>query len=78
MREEQLWRRSDNGIEIRASITTLHAPQDSGQLYSAELRITKNDELIVREVFCDERKLHGRSMQMFEKLTASIMEGKSE
>ena len=78
MDDQQLWRSCRDGVEIRASITTLHAPQESGDLYSAELRITKNDHLVVRDVFRAERKLHARSMQLFEKLTASINEGKSE
>ena len=66
MDDKQLWLRSHNGVEIRASITTLHAGQDSGNLFSAELRITKNDLLVLRGVFHNERKLHARSMQLFE------------
>jgi hypothetical protein len=60
MDDQQLWRSCRDRVEIRASLTILHASQDSGDVYSAVLRITKNNELIVREVFCDERTLHAQ------------------
>ena len=66
MSEQQLWMsRIAEGIEVRAVILHLHAQQDSGALFSAELRITKNDRLLLREWFFDERKLYARSMQAF-------------
>jgi hypothetical protein len=47
-----------------------HAAQDSGELFSAELRITIGDQLVLSEIFHDERRLHQRSMQLFDQLAA--------
>jgi hypothetical protein len=76
MDDHQLWCSCRDRVEIRASLAT-HASQDSGRLYNAELRITKNDQLIVPEVFCDERNLHARSMQLFEKLVSVTERGQT-
>lgn len=70
MSDQQIWfSRIGQGIEVRAAIQRLHAHQDSGRLFSGELRITIGDELVLSELFCDERKLNARSMQIFELVT---------
>jgi hypothetical protein len=66
----QLWVASLNGREVRASTRDMHAREDSSNLFGAELRITNNGELYLSEVFRDPRKLHARSMELFEKLVA--------
>ena len=72
MREQQLWMsRIAEGIEVRAVMHHLHAQQDSGALFSAELRITKNNRLLLREWFFDERTLYARSMQAFRECAAA-------
>ena len=72
MSEQQLWiSRIAEGIEVRAVIQHLHAQQDSGALFSAELRITKNDRLLLREWFFDEGELYARSMQAFHECAAA-------
>jgi hypothetical protein len=72
MSGQQLWMsRIAEGIEVRAVIHYRHAQQDSGALFSAELRITKNDRLLLREWFFDERKLYARSMQAFRECAAA-------
>ncbi len=56
----------------RAAISRLHAQQDSGDLYSAELRITMNDHVVLRELFWDEKKLQMRSQQLFERIVETF------
>ena len=72
MSEQQLSvSRIAEGVEVRAVIRHLNAPEDSGALFSAELRITKNDRLLLREWFFDERELYARSMQAFRECVAA-------
>jgi hypothetical protein len=70
MAETKLWTAALDGKEIRAEQFDLHAREDSADLFSAELRITRNGEVFLRQVFHDARKLHARSMEVFEKLVA--------
>jgi hypothetical protein len=67
--QQHLWRRAVGGDDVGAVIVPLQVQQDSGDLYSAELRITTNDQLLVSEMFNDERKLHARSMELFARLS---------
>jgi hypothetical protein len=68
---QKLWRASLDGKEIRAEQHHLYASQDSGDLFSAELRIAVNGDIAVRELFQSERRLHLRSMELFQKLTSN-------
>jgi hypothetical protein len=70
MADTQLWGAVLGTKEIRAFTRSIHARQDSSDLYGVELRITKNGELYFSEVFRDERKLHAKSMEMFAKLSS--------
>jgi hypothetical protein len=47
--------------EIRAFTLSIHARQDSADIYGVELRITKNGELYCSELFRDVLQLHARS-----------------
>jgi hypothetical protein len=70
MTDIQLWTASLGDKEIRAWTRNIHARQDSSDLFGVELRITKNGELYLSEIFRDYRKLHARSMELFEKVVA--------
>jgi hypothetical protein len=69
MSDQKLWQVCiAGGIDVRAEIHPLHAAQDSGALYGAELQIPMADSMVLRELFVDERQLHLRSMQFFERI----------
>ena len=70
MADVELWGCCLGKKEVRAFTRSIHARQDSSDLYGVELRITKDGELYFSEVFRDERKLHAKSMELCAKLSA--------
>jgi hypothetical protein len=70
MPDTKLWAAKVGGQEIRAEQHHLHATQDSAHFFNAELRVTRNGETVVSEVFFDQHKLQARSMEIFETLVS--------
>lgn len=56
MADTELWKACLGEKEVRAMTRDIHARQDSSDIYGVELRITRNGELYLSEVFRDRRK----------------------